>query len=82
MNTLAVFLLVFILNVLAAYELNIFLVFATELTYSRELNLMLTQHYLMGSSSELVLRTCQSCRYQREVQRYWRRKHTTPLNCA
>ena len=29
--------------------------FATELAYSREMNLMLTQHYL-SSSSELVLR--------------------------
>ena len=36
MNTLAIFLLVFISNVLTAYELNIFLVFATELAYSRE----------------------------------------------
>ena len=82
MNTLAVFLLVFISNVLAAHELNIFLVFATELAYSREMNLMLTQHYLISSSSELVLRTHQSCHYQRAVWRYWRRKHTTPLNCA
>ena len=78
MNTLAVFLLVFISNVLTVYELNIFLVFATELAYSREMNLMLNQHYLISSSSELVLRTHQSCHYQRAV---WR-KHTTPLNCA
>ena len=82
MNMLAVFLLVFISNVLAAHELNIFLMFATELAYSREMNLMLTQHYLMDSSSELVLRARQSRRYQRAVRRYWRRKHTMPLNCA
>ena len=79
MNMLAVFLLVFISNMLAAHEL---IMFATELAYSREMNLMLTQHYLMNSSSELVLRTRQSCRYQRAVRRYWRRKHTMPLNCA
>ena len=46
MNMLAVFLLVFLSNVLTAYELNIFLTFATELAYSREMNLMLTQHIL------------------------------------
>ena len=70
MDALAVaFLLVIISRVLAAYELNLFLLFVTKLAYSREVQMY--QHCLMSSSNTFVLRRRHRYRCQRATRRYW-----------
>ena len=69
MDAITVFLLVCISSLLAAYEINVFLVLFADLAYSRQMQLM-CQNFLMSSSRTFVWRRRRR-RRERAAQRYW-----------
>ena len=75
MNALTVFLFVCISTLLAAYEINVFLVLFADLVYSRQVQLM-RQNFLMSSSRTLVWRRRRR-RRERAARRYWIRPGST-----
>ena len=61
-------LLVFISNLLVIYQLNVFIILLTNLSYARERQLCLDY---VSSSSRLVMRRPRLWRQQRRPRRFW-----------
>ena len=75
MDTLTVFLLLYISSLLAAYEINLFLVFCADLAYTRQVQLM-CQNFIISSSRTFVWRR-RHRRHDIAARRYWIRPGRT-----